>query len=63
MKKNIIQRTLTAVLTIVALAVGQSVWAETVTYGISGTAEQNGNVELSVTASGSATGTVSNSWN
>ena len=58
---------LTAVLTIAALAVGQSAIADTVTYGIDGTYGPNGNgdiiVNLNITASGSATGTVSNSWN
>ena len=50
-------------LTIVVLAVGQSSWAEAVTYGISGTTEQNGNVELTITASGDVTGTAIKSWN
>ena len=69
MKKSFTKRInsiLAMVLTIVALAAGQSAWAETVTYGIDGTAEPNSNgtviVNLNITASGSATGTASKTW-
>ena len=57
-----INRILAAVLTIAALAVGQNIWAETVTYTITGDTDGQGNVELKVTASGSANGMVSTTW-
>ena len=60
--KSFLHRVLAVVLSIAALATGQQALAETVTYTISGSTEQNGNVNLVVTASGDATGTVSDQW-
>ena len=57
-----LNQVLAAMLTIVALAVGQRVMAETVTYTIDGNTEMNSNVEFIATASGSATGTASTTW-
>ena len=64
MRPNIIkQKVLALVLTIVALAVGHTTaMAETVTYTITGDTDGQGNVELVVTASGSATGSANTSW-
>ena len=58
-----IHQALAIILTIVALAVGQQAQAQrTVTYTVSGNTEQ-GTASLTLTATGSATGYVSNSWN
>ena len=54
-----LNKVLAALLTTVALIAGQQAWAETVTYKISGTTEQNGDVNFTATASGSVSGTVS----
>ena len=54
---------LALLLTIVALASGQSAWAETVTYTLDGTGGENYVVNLTATASGDATGTYGTSWN
>ena len=56
---------LALLLTIVALASGQSAWAaeKTVTYTLDGTGGENYVVNLTATASGDATGTYGTSWN
>ncbi len=59
---NFLHRVIAAALMIAALATGQQAMAETVTYTISGSTEQTGNVNFKATASGSATGTVTGSW-
>ena len=50
-------------LALFAMLTGQQALAETVTYTLSGSIEQNGNVNFVVTASGDATGTASDQWN
>ena len=57
--KSFLHRVLAVVLSVAALATGQQALAETVTYTISGSSESNGNVNFAVTATGDATGTVS----
>ena len=62
-KNNMMQKVIALLLTIAALMAGQTAQAEKVTYTISGSTEQNGYVNFEVTASGDASGTVSDQWN